>query len=97
MAKHALGNCVRTVMIVIIIIIIILVIIIIIIIILIYDYYNRHKTRCFSSSFERGRLCTRETALSATLLVLASMYGCRFACCEKEGYCRSTTKAKLSS
>ena len=48
----------------------------------------------------------KEIALSAMLLVLAvieffvalaaSIYGCQFACCGKEGCCRSPTKGKLS-
>ena len=67
-------------------------------------YYNPDYYWRYERSDRRNYI--KEIALSAMLLVLAvieffvalaaSIYGCQFACCGKEGCCRSPTKGKLS-
>lgn len=56
--------------------------------------------------YRYGHPRTKEIALSAVLLVLAvielfvalaaSIFGCKFVCCGKEGCCQSSTKGKFS-
>ena len=75
-----------------------------------YDYGYRYHYRYGYPTYHRYRSDSdyiKEIALSAVLLVLvviemfvalaASIYGCQFACCGKEGCCRSSTKGKLNS